>query len=108
MVLESEANFTEQNRLHVNYPVFKMRHIKVMKNFTNSEPSLYQNRDTVLQRLHGELHLAPDHVPVEVRVQAQVQVFGEAPGERREGAGVRHDEGPVSAERLTHTGSGDP
>lgn len=52
----------------------------------------YQSRETVLQSLHGELHLSPDDVSVEVHVQAQVQVFGDAPGEGGEGARVRHDD----------------
>lgn len=50
----------------------------------------YQDGEAVLQSLHGELDLPSDHVSVEVHVQLQVEVFGEAGGEGGEGAGVRH------------------
>lgn len=55
-------------------------------------PVGYQRREAVLERLHGQRHLPSDYVPVEVQVQVQVQVFGDAPGERGEGARVRHDD----------------
>lgn len=51
----------------------------------------YQSRETVLKSLNGELHAASDDVSVEVQVEGQVQVFSDAPGERGEGARVRHD-----------------
>lgn len=58
---------------------------------TGQSPGLrYQSGETVLESLHGELHSALDDVPVEVQVEGQVQVLGDAPGERGEGAVVYH------------------
>lgn len=50
----------------------------------------YQRGEAVFQNLHGQLHLASDHVSVEVHVQRQVEVFGDTPVERGEGTRVSH------------------
>lgn len=52
----------------------------------------YQSRETVLKSLHGEFSSALDDVSVEVQVEGQVQVLGDTPGERGEGAVVYHDD----------------